>query len=79
MDHNFIIYMGRNTLETALLVSALFAAIHGHLAGLAHLFILALVLTELMEVTGSLFAPMLGHAVHNGCMIVLIVAVGNHT
>ena len=64
--------------SAALLVSALFAAIHGYLAGLAHLFILALVLTELMEVTGSLFASMLGHAVHNGCMIVLIVAVGNH-
>ena len=57
----------------ALLVSALFAAVHLHLAGVGHLFILALVFTWLLESTGTLLAPVLAHALHNAVVIGVLV------
>ena len=62
--------------RAALIVSALFAAIHSHLAGMGHLFILALMFTWLMESTRSLVAPILAHAAHNAFMVGLILYAG---
>ncbi len=63
----------------AVVVSVLFAAIHQNVAAAGHLFILGLVFTELMEVTGSMLTPMLAHACHNGIMITLIALIGSRT
>jgi len=59
--------------RAALGVSALFAAVHLYPAGLGQLFILALVLTWLMEATGTIVAPMLAHAGYNAAMIAVIL------
>ncbi len=61
-------------IAAALAVSAVFAAIHLHPAGLGHLFILALMFTWLMEATGTIIAPILAHGAHNACMIAVILA-----
>jgi len=60
----------------ALVASVIFAALHmswptpaENLAAMAYLTILALVLTELMEATGSILAPILAHAAHNALMV----------
>jgi membrane protease YdiL (CAAX protease family) len=50
----------------AVLVSLLFAGIHGNLLAAVPLFALALVLTWVMESTNSLLACVVVHAVHNG-------------
>ena len=60
----------------ALVAALMFAALHmswatplENLAAMAYLTILALVLTELMEATGSMLAPVLAHAAHNALMV----------
>jgi len=60
-------------LPAAMLVSTLFAMIHFYPSGLGHLLILALAFTWLVEATGTLWAPIAAHALHNGLMIVLIL------
>jgi membrane protease YdiL (CAAX protease family) len=50
----------------AVVVSLLFAGIHGSLLAAVPLFALALVLTWVMERTNSLLACVVVHAVHNG-------------
>ena len=56
-----------------LVVSVLFAAVHWNLAGLVHLFILALLLTALLEATGSMIVPILVHSVHNCASLAIIL------
>jgi len=53
--------------------SLLFALIHGHLPSLPGLFILAVALVLVYERTGSLWAPILMHAVFNGLTIFLAI------
>ena len=56
----------------ALLISAsVFAAIHGHIPSLAGLFVLAAALTLVYEGAGSLWAPILMHALFNGLTVIL--------
>ena len=55
---------------SALLVSAIFAAIHGNWTALVPLFVLALVLTWVMEATNSLAACVIAHAIHNAFALV---------
>ena len=54
----------------ALLVSALFAGVHGNLYALLPLFALALVLNWVFETTNSLAASIFIHALHNGLTMV---------
>jgi len=58
----------------ALAACALFAAVHFYAVGLVYLFVMALILTALFEVTGSLYLPMVAHAVHNAVTIVVVLA-----
>jgi len=58
----------------ALAACALFAAVHFYALGLMHLFVMALILTALFEVTGSLYLPMVAHAVHNAVTIMVVLA-----
>jgi membrane protease YdiL (CAAX protease family) len=60
-------------LRAALLVSAAFALIHGYPVTLFPVFTLALVLIWLLEVSRSLWVPMLAHALFNGLSIALII------
>jgi hypothetical protein len=60
----------------SIVVSLIFAAIHGYLAGVAPLFVLALIFTWLLEKTGTLFWPILAHAVYNGTMVVIMLLLG---
>jgi len=55
------------------LASLVFAAVHYYALGFAHLFVVALILTALFEVTGTLFVPMVAHAVHNGIAIAVLL------
>ncbi|MFW6044713.1 MAG: CPBP family intramembrane glutamic endopeptidase [Planctomycetota bacterium] len=61
------------TIRAALAASLLFAAMHGYAAGFGHLFILALVLTWLLENTRTMLWPILIHALHNGAMIAILI------
>jgi membrane protease YdiL (CAAX protease family) len=59
----------------AMAISALvFAAIHAHLPSLAGLFMLAVALTLVYESAGSLWAPILMHALFNGFTVILTLA-----
>ncbi len=58
-------------LWAGLAASLLFAAIHVHLPAFAGLFLLALALTLVYEITGSIWAPVLMHALFNGLSLVL--------
>lgn len=57
----------------AVLVSLIFASIHGYLAGVLPLFILALIFTWLLEKTGTLLWPILAHAAYNGTMVLIML------
>ncbi len=57
----------------AIIVSAIFACVHGYLAGIGHLFILAMILVWLMEETKTMLWPILLHGLHNAGMIALMV------
>ncbi len=50
----------------ALIVGAVFALVHTYLPGLLHLFLLSVVFTALFESTGSLWLPVVAHALYNG-------------
>lgn len=64
----------RATWTAAIAVSLLFAAVHGSLLALAPLFVLAMVLTWLMQRTNSLWACIIAHMIHNALsMIPLLV------
>jgi len=58
-------------LWAGLAASLLFAAIHVHLPAFAGLFLLALALTLVYEISGSIWAPVLMHALFNGLSLVL--------
>ncbi len=59
----------------AMLISAsVFAAIHAHIPSLAGLFVLAVALTLVYEGAGSLWAPILMHALFNGLTVILTLA-----
>jgi CAAX protease family protein len=59
----------------ALVISAcVFAAIHAHIPSLAGLFVLAVALTLVYEGTGSLWAPILMHALFNSITVILTLA-----
>jgi len=58
-------------LWAGLAASLLFAAIHVHLPAFAGLFLLALALTLVYEISGSIWAPILIHALFNGLALVL--------
>ena len=60
-------------LRAALLVSLLFALIHFYLPGMGHLFIVALVFTCAFEATGTIWAAVGAHALHNAVMIALLL------
>jgi membrane protease YdiL (CAAX protease family) len=47
----------------------LFALIHGHVASLPALFLLAAALVLIYEATGTLWAPIAAHALFNGINI----------
>lgn len=53
----------------AVVVSLLFAAIHGSLLAFVPLFVLAMVLTWVMERTNSLLACVIVHAIHNAASV----------
>jgi membrane protease YdiL (CAAX protease family) len=55
---------------SAVVVSALFAAVHGNALAMAPLFALAMVLTWIFEKTNSLAACVFAHAVHNALSMV---------
>jgi membrane protease YdiL (CAAX protease family) len=57
-------------LWAGLAASLLFAAIHVHLPAFAGLFLLALALTLVYEISGSIWAPVLMHALFNGLSLV---------
>jgi membrane protease YdiL (CAAX protease family) len=55
----------------ALIISAsVFALIHGHIPALPGLFILAIFLSLVYERTGSLWAPIMLHAIFNAVTVV---------
>jgi len=54
-------------------VSLLFALIHGYVAGMIPLFVLALALTWLYEVTDNLLAPIFAHALFNAVNLALLI------
>jgi membrane protease YdiL (CAAX protease family) len=56
--------------QSAILVSLVFAAIHGNWVALLPLFSLAMVLAWIMEKTNSLAACVLAHAVHNAFALI---------
>jgi membrane protease YdiL (CAAX protease family) len=59
----------------AMVISALvFAAIHAHIPSLAGLFVLAVALTLVYEGVGSLWAPILMHALFNSVTVILTLA-----
>jgi membrane protease YdiL (CAAX protease family) len=59
----------------AIVISAsVFAAIHAHTPSLAGLFVLAVALTLVYEGAGSLWAPILMHALFNGITVILTLA-----
>lgn len=58
-------------LVAALLSAALFAGIHFNLSGLALYFVLGLALALAYRLTGSLIAPLVGHAAHNALTLAI--------
>lgn len=64
-------YLGSSL--SALVTAALFAALHGHLASVPALFILAVCLTLAYEKSGFLLVPAIMHAVFNAISIVGIL------
>jgi hypothetical protein len=56
----------------ALVVSGVFAAVHFYPWGVASLVVLSLTFVALLEVTGTLWAPIVVHAVYNGLTVLLI-------
>ena len=59
----------------AMVISAsVFAAIHAHVPSLAGLFVLAVALTLVYEGAGSLWAPVLMHALFNGVTVIFTLA-----
>jgi membrane protease YdiL (CAAX protease family) len=59
----------------ALIISAsVFAAIHAHIPSLAGLFVLAVALTLVYEGTGSLWSPILMHALFNAITVILTLS-----
>jgi membrane protease YdiL (CAAX protease family) len=59
----------------AMIISAsIFAAIHAHIPSLAGLFVLAVTLTLVYQSTGSLWTPMLMHALFNAVTVILTLA-----
>lgn len=58
----------------AIINGLLFAVVHMHLASFAPLFVLALVLVAVYEITGSLAVPMAIHAMFNGFMMIAMLA-----
>ena len=63
----------RATWISAIVVSALFAAVHGNWLALAPLFVLAMVLTWLLQRTNSLAACVIAHAAHNAFAMVPVL------
>ena len=61
-----------------LLTSLLFAAIHMNGPVFLPLFVLAVCLTLAYEATGSLWVPMLMHALFNGVMIGMMFYTAQH-
>lgn len=64
-------YGGR--LAAMLVTAMLFSAIHLHAAAFLPLFVLAICLTLVYEHTGTLWAPILMHALFNGVSVVFIL------
>jgi membrane protease YdiL (CAAX protease family) len=59
----------------AMVISAcVFAAIHAHIPSLAGLFVLAIALTLVYEGAGSLWAPVVMHALFNGITVIITLA-----
>jgi CAAX amino terminal protease family. len=54
--------------------ASIFAAIHAHIPSLAGLFVLAVTLTLVYQSTGSLWTPMLMHALFNAVTVILTLA-----
>ncbi len=63
-------------LFAAIIVSALFAAVHGTASGLVPLWTLAMGLTLAYELTGCLWVPILMHALFNAVQTVIMVTYG---
>ena len=59
------------------MTSLLFAVVHGHVEGLVPLLFLAIILTFCYEVTGSIFVPILIHALFNGINSCFILTLSN--
>ncbi|MFW6118775.1 MAG: CPBP family intramembrane glutamic endopeptidase [Planctomycetota bacterium] len=55
--------------SAALIVAVVFSAGHAYLLGAAQLFVLSVVFSALFETTGSLWAPVVAHAVFNAVNI----------
>lgn len=58
--------------SAALIVAVVFSAGHAYLLGAAQLFVLSVVFCALFETTGSLWAPIVAHAVFNAVNILLL-------
>jgi hypothetical protein len=58
--------------SATLIVAVVFAAGHAYLLGAAQLFVLSVVFCALFETTGSLWAPIVAHAVFNAVNILLL-------
>jgi membrane protease YdiL (CAAX protease family) len=56
----------------ALMVSVAFSLVHMYPLGAGNLVVLSLTFVALLEVTGTLWAPILAHGLYNGLMIVLV-------
>ena len=59
------------------MTSLLFAVVHGHMEGLVPLLFLAIILTLCYEITGSIFVPILIHALFNGINSYFILTLPN--
>ena len=59
------------------MTSLLFAVVHGHMEGLIPLLFLAIILTLCYEITGSIFVPILIHALFNGINSCFILTLSN--
>jgi membrane protease YdiL (CAAX protease family) len=67
------------TVGALLLVSALFALMHAHVASAAPLFALGLALVFAYEYTGSIVAPMALHALFNATNVATLLYVRAHS
>ena len=61
----------------AITISLLFAVVHANLPGMMPLFILALMLTLVYEMTGCLWVPMVAHALFNAIQVFLMLYLQN--